>query len=316
MAKINELKKSNMRSIRRCFYNGQVWIKNDLADSTGLSLAAITNMIQILTSKQEVFYIGDAESKVGRKAKKYRINPDYRHIGGLLIEKGSIKGVIYNLYGEIIYEKDNAYSSINTIEEMIEDMRNFDRLFDLLTIAMPAVIVDGKISESDIEELNGVNLKRRLEERFEIEVYMDSCVNISALSLLKKYPQTYNMVYCFFTKQTHTRCGFILNRDIYHGSSSFAGTLGYLPQFSNHEQKVLMNEDPMRLLENDLKSVCCIVDPEIITVYSDVDDLDLDRVFVGIPLRHHPKIVLVKDPVEDEKIGLYIKGKEILLASM
>ena len=48
MTKITDLKEDNIHQIRQCFYDGEIWTKNKLAQKTGLSLAATTNILQYL----------------------------------------------------------------------------------------------------------------------------------------------------------------------------------------------------------------------------------------------------------------------------
>ena len=49
----------NIQKIRRCFYQGKVWTKTELASVTQLSLASITNILQELLKSQEILFIGE-----------------------------------------------------------------------------------------------------------------------------------------------------------------------------------------------------------------------------------------------------------------
>ena len=55
MTKITDLKEDNIHQIRQCFYDGEIWTKNKLAQKTGLSLAATTNILQYLRPDQIYF---------------------------------------------------------------------------------------------------------------------------------------------------------------------------------------------------------------------------------------------------------------------
>ena len=71
MTKITDLKEDNIHQIRQCFYDGEIWTKNKLAQKTGLSLAATTNILQYLLQNNEILLDGKAQSTGGRKSKQY-----------------------------------------------------------------------------------------------------------------------------------------------------------------------------------------------------------------------------------------------------
>lgn len=87
LTKITELKSDNIHSVRICFYNGEIWTKNDLAKHTGLSLAATTNILQLLLKDDEIKLIGEAQSTGGRKSKQYILNKDYYHLGNVSLKE-------------------------------------------------------------------------------------------------------------------------------------------------------------------------------------------------------------------------------------
>ena len=75
LAKIKDLKIENIDKVKECFYNTQIWTKNELSLKTGISKAGITNILKILLKKQLISYIGEAHSTGGRKSKQYQ-NPN------------------------------------------------------------------------------------------------------------------------------------------------------------------------------------------------------------------------------------------------
>ena len=81
MTKITDLKEDNIHQIRQCFYDGEIWTKNKLAQKTGLSLAATTNILQYLLQNNEILLDGKAQSTGGRKSKQYVLNADYQSLG-------------------------------------------------------------------------------------------------------------------------------------------------------------------------------------------------------------------------------------------
>ena len=64
MTKITDLKEDNIHQIRQCFYDGEIWTKNKLAQKTGLSLAATTNILQYLLQNNEILVVAANDNPV------------------------------------------------------------------------------------------------------------------------------------------------------------------------------------------------------------------------------------------------------------
>ena len=78
-----------------------------------------------------------------------------------------------------------------------------------------------------------------------------------------------------------------------------------MPFYTLEQQNQMLKTQPKELLEKQLLALCCVVNPEMIGVCSDVidclDDFHLD----AIPWRHRPQLIYVKDLDSLIEDGLY-----------
>lgn len=319
MAKITDLKTDNIHQVRTCFYNGEIWTKNELAKQAGLSLAATTNTLQLLLKDGEIELVGEAKSTGGRKSKQYRINQDYYHIGTLTLKRDEqsycfmIK--VSDLLGNLL-QKGHVVSHFGTIDEVMEvidSLLKSDDKVAVLALSIPGVCKDGIIGICDFDELSNLALAKLIKERFGLEVVLENDVNVASIGFGKHYPNAMNLALMYQPRVKYIGCGFLVNHELCTGFSNFAGELSYLPFYTHQEQEQLLKNDPNRLLLEQLITICCVINPEIIAICSDVieqfDDCEITKY---LPLEHCPKIVDIKDLDELIFDGLCSLGIELL----
>lgn len=187
MVKITELKTNNIHQVRLCFYNGEIWTKNDLAKHTGLSLAATTNILQLLLKDDEIKLVGEAQSTGGRKSKQYILNKDYYHLGNVSLKRDDqyyyflVK--ITDLLGNILKE-EKLISEEGSIDELLEAISNLicdDYKVTVLALSIPGVCKDGKVGICDFEALRNCELLKLLKEHFNLDIIMDNDVNAASI---------------------------------------------------------------------------------------------------------------------------------------
>lgn len=312
MARINELKLSNIQEIRECFYNIKVWTKNELAEKTGQSLAGITNILHDLIEKKEIEYIGEAESTGGRKSKQYLLNKDYYHIGMIILKRDQNRyqfiGRTIDLIGTNLYEK-KFVSEIGNLEELndiVDQMMAKDRGISLLVLSIPGICQEGKIDICDFEQLNGCHLGRALKQRYGLDYVIENDVNNACIGLSYMYPKSPHLAFIYQPAAVYVGCGMMIDHKLYNGFSHFAGELRYLPFYTHSQQDQLLKENPQLLLTKQILTLCCVFNPEIIGVCSDVvESVELLDIDSGIPKHHYPQIVQIKEMNEMIWKGLY-----------
>lgn len=319
LSKVNDLKLMNEQKIRECFYNGQVWTKNALSEVTGLSLASSTNILQELLKKEEIIYIGEDDSTGGRKSKKYHINKDYYHILKVVLRRTTdyfeFRLRTVDLLNQVIYEKEERTQtgSVKELIELINDIIEIDSMISIICISIPGICHDGVIDVCDFKCFENLNLKQMLTKQFHKNVVLENDVNIASIGFYHRYEDYKHLVFVYQPAVEYVGCGIIIDGKLYNGFTHFAGELRYLPFYTHSEQDEMLKTNPLELLEKQVGTLCCTINPEVIGIYSDVlDDLN-DLKLSNIPDIHKPHIIFVKDFYKMIEAGIYqISIKNIL----
>lgn len=82
----------------------------------------------------------------------------------------------------------------------------------------------------------------------------------------------------------------------------------YKKLYYMYQNDKMLNENPLKLFECQVETLCSVFNPEIIGVYSDKIDNTYQLLLKHIPIHHHPKIIYVQDFDEVIEKGLYQIG--------
>ena len=299
MVRISELKESNIKTVRGCFSNGQIWVKSDLAESTGMSLAAITNILQFLIKNDEILFVGYAQSSVGRKAKKYQINPDYKHYGVITCKNEGDHDTMnisrYSLLGE---EIDTKTLGVNiTKDEIVSSAKQIvqgDPKVDVIIIYVPGICRGGRVESSSIRGLVGLNLLNYLKDQIDCQIILDNGLHYAAKGF-DASAKGHISVFVYQDTDALSRSVIVYDGDIACGATDYAGTL------LNDEQG-----DAFMRLKHQLATINALLDPDVIGVYSEaLDGFDERDLLTDISIYHRAKIKAVDDIDEFIRQGMH-----------
>lgn len=318
MAKVNDLKQENIQKIRECLYDGKVWTKNDLALKTQLALSTTTNILQELLKSQEIAYIGDRQSTGGRKSKEYQLNKDFRHLLKVVFKK-NVKDYefifeVVDLYNQIIDQKE-VVSLKGKVEEFLEFLKEVlqeDDLIEIISISIPGVCYQGFIDVCDFEDFQNLNILEILKKEVKQRVIIENDVNCASIGFVHLYPQFQNSIVVYQPAVDYIGCGIIIEGKLYNGFSHFAGELRYLPFYDHHQQTQLLKDNPQALLEKQIATLCCVLNPEAIGICSDV----LEKINLSLPtisFKHQPQIIQIDQLYSMIKEGLFQIGKKNMI---
>lgn len=324
MSKIEDLKIKNTHKIKKCFFNGKIWTKNELSKQTGISKAGVTNILKELQECHEIEFIGEAHSTGGRKSKQYQINKDYFHIGKIVLMRKKNQYCfichIVNLLDQLIYEKCLIYDQ-GTIEELMKaatTLIEHDLKITTLCLSVPGICEDGYLSVCDFHELQGLDLKEQLQIFKEIDIVIENDVNVAAIGLSHRLNYSH-LALLYQPEVEYVGCGMIIQGQLYNGFSHFAGELRYLPFYNHQTQDAMLKDNPKELLRLQVETICCVLNPEVICLCSDViNSEDLKNIEWSIPKQHVSQIHIVEHLNDYLYEGLYfiainnqLKGVEI-----
>ena len=295
LSQTHELKVNNIRAVRKCFSDGNIWTKNELAEACGLSLAGTTNVLQQMLAADEIIYVGDADSTGGRKSKNYILNKDFSHIGTIILEKkdmAQIRSTVYNLFGEVLDQSERELNRIDDLDEQVAAMCA-DPKVKVLIISLPGVCVNGAVDVCDISFLEGMELISRYEERHGVKVIVENDVNVACIGLAESFPDIAHLAFVYQPAQDYVGCGMIVDHHLHNGFSHFAGELRYLPFYDHGEQDRLLKEDPQSLLEKQILTLAAVINPQVIGYCSDVFEGAI-KVTPSFSTTHMPQLVRIE----------------------
>ena len=107
----------------------------------------------------------------------------------------------------------------------------------------------------------------------------------------------------------------IIQGKLYNGFSHFAGELRCLPFYDHLQQERLLKDDPQELLEKQIATLCCVLNPEAIGICSGVLK-DIQISLPTIPLKHQPQIIKINQLYKLIKEGLFQIGKNQMIGEM
>jgi len=235
------LKKINIEQLESLIYEKGPLSKPELARLSGLSLPTVNKLVRQLEEEGKVKSIGLMGSGAGRKANVYVANEQLGNYIILYYQNNTIICCLADITGEIIEQSkvdigtnvvfDPHKSVPNMILEMINTLKDKSRNeIKAIGIGVPGVVKDNNVISSipNIPELEGINLKKLVEDAFEIPTFIENDIKLTTVgyyhqNLKKKYN---DMIYIYFGVGLGS--GIILNRKLHKGFTSFAGELGYM----------------------------------------------------------------------------------------
>lgn len=321
MSKVNDLKQENEIKIRECLYDGQIWTKNDLAYKTSLSLATTTNILQEMLKSREIEYVSDSKSTGGRKSKEYQLYKDYKHLLKIVLKKNkkSYEFIfeIIDLYDQIVYQKN--YSSLKgTVEEflkMLKEVLKKDQEIVVICLSLPGVCNQGMIDLCDFEDFQNKNILEILKKEIKQKIIIENDVNCASIGFYHQYSHYQNSALIYQPAVDYVGCGMIIQGKLYNGFSHFAGELRCLPFYDHLQQERLLKDAPQELLEKQIVTLCCVLNPEAIGICSDVLK-DIQISLPTIPLKHQPQIIKINQLYKLIKEGLFQIGKNQMIGGM
>lgn len=322
MADAGELKSINRNAIRNILkINGTV-SKNFLVRKTGLSFPTISRAVDLMVSIGELLENGAGCSTGGRRAQLYTLNPLYKVILSLCLESDDLRWFVSGLAGENIEHGTERCSAgiLTSIRTLV--MRVQVRYPQLGAIAMGFA---GNVRQGIVmevfghDELRGVNLSAYLQTISGLPCAVEGDMQIVATGYWSRCADPPEAAVCIYLGNLCMGGGIIIHGHAWHGTSSFAGELHYLPVEHNpngvhtHFEGV----DIVAYYAKVIRSYIAILNPDRIVLYENeflsgkIDDIRKASIN-QLPLHAIPQIALSCEFEEDYDKGLFTLGSRMI----
>ncbi len=216
-----------------------------IAKELNISPPAVSRVINKLITDKYIFEKEKAITTGGKRPILLSINPNKAFVIGIDLGKENIRIALSNYRNEIIEKiegkkilSDNSIISDLTLE--IERTLKKNKLkignnssinsLGAICIGIPADIdyETGKIiSASLYEEWNSINFKVYLEQRFNVPVYIENDVNLSAVGEKYYGEGITSKDFVFIEISKGIGAGIIINSNLFRGYRGMAGEIGF-----------------------------------------------------------------------------------------
>jgi len=230
------LKQMNKRLILQTIRRRQPVSRSEIADETAISRTTVSQLTDELLQEGWIREVGQGLSgtKGGRKPITLSINDDAAWVVGVDIGGCGTTAALCNLAGQV--KSITSFSSPPTsgLDSLVEQLEHFLSQADPevriigLGIGAPGITrsADGVVVSAPALGWTDVPLKRLLEERLGLPVYVENDVNLAALGECWKGAGKGKRNVIMITIGTGIGCGLILDGTLYRGSRGAAGEIG------------------------------------------------------------------------------------------
>ncbi len=213
--------------------NGPV-SRADLSKMLGLTKATISSLVQLLIEEGLVIEIGSAQTEKGRKPILLDLNQREGHVISLDLGVDTITVLTCDLRGTHcrLRQYPNNAKEQGILQLLVEIIRKtLDELPPVtcgiagISIGLHGVVHENQAVFTPYYSLGGVDLTARLQEIFDIPVFMENEANLSVLgerTFSFNYPNMINI-----SVHSGIGLGILIDDKLYTGKNGYAGEFGH-----------------------------------------------------------------------------------------
>ena len=303
VAHFDLVKLQNQKTIRNLLRMESPQTIAQLAEKSSLSYPTVATLLKELEKGREVCQSLGLESRGGRPGIQYELDVTYQCGLILYLEKQSMTGKVYNVYGHPIQTYSKKVPKEMEFEVVVDFVQRIQKEFDqlsVISIGIPGVVKERTIvSLPAFKRLEGTKLYEKLVEVSKAKVFIENDINAIALAEAKENDNFAHIAYV----DNCIGAGIVLNGELYTGNKGYAGVLEYLCQ--NIEDRETC------LVQCILSLVCVLNLPLIYLSDTQCDDVYIDGVINRLqkilPRDRIPIIRLLKNLNIKYQEGLYNK---------
>ena len=238
MANRIEVKKINRQMVYNSIFRNNTISKQEIANSTGLSVPTVSQNLQELKESGLVDMIGAFESTGGRRASKFTCVYNARLAVGIDITANHITVVIINLASDIEYgvirrhmkfeDTDSYYNKVQDIvrEGILSNHLDEDKILGV-GISLPSIVNrhSNKVTYSRVIDACA-DIRDHFTSRFSFPVEIFNDANAAAYAEMWKEDSKKPMFYIMLSNSVGG--AFILNQDIFLGDNCRSSEVGHI----------------------------------------------------------------------------------------
>ncbi|MEC1375481.1 ROK family protein [Heyndrickxia oleronia] len=327
------MKKLILRGIRSTLLDLGSATKLELSHALDISFPTISKFLTQMEKDGEIISVGFDASSGGRKAKRYRYNPEHMLGLAIFLEKTETNYAIFNCVGEI--KKLGKAPSVlvddglNLLTKCIEIIMTSYPKISSVTIGVPGSVDSGRIFHiPGYMQFQNFDLKGYYEDYFSLPVVVENDMNAAVLGFHyhKGIKENQSLVY-LYSGQNGPGAGIMINGDVVRGSTFFSGEVSYIPQYNDRNfgqvlekksgSRMIAADDEIDAISRLIASFVAIINPHTIIFCNDeVEKKVLEKITKVssqyIPSEHLPELT-VSEWKQDYLFGLQSLGIDLMM---
>jgi hypothetical protein len=329
------MKKVILRGIRKSLLQLGSATKVELSDTLGISFPTISKFLTEMEKDGELISVGLDDSSGGRRAKRYRYNPEYMLGLAIFLERTETNYIVFDCIGEV---KDTGKASslladvdLSLLTECVEEKIKKYPQISSIAIGVPGSVDNGRIFYiPGYEHLQNFDLKGFLENRFSIPVVIENDMNAAVLGYDDRMgiKDNKSLIY-LYSGQNGPGAGIMINGDVVRGSTFFSGEVSFVPQYDNRNFRqalengsgpikgTISHDNEIDAISRLVATFVSIINPHtIIFCNNEVKIEILNKITIGsskyIPSEHLPELTM-SDWKQDYLHGLQSLGLDLIM---
>lgn len=227
------IRNNNRRLVLEFIINHPPISRAELAKQLSLTKATISNIVQELLEQHFIREIGSAQTSMGRKPILLEFNKTYGFALSLEVQPRQIIALVTNLKGEIqeitktpFYPQDNLLQHLKEICNFYtNENSDFKNKIIGISIGIYGVVQKNEIIFTPYYPLPCTGLKKLLQEKFQIPVFVENEANLSVLGEAAFHHKYKNMIH--INVHDGIGMGILVNGRLYKGRDGYAGEFGH-----------------------------------------------------------------------------------------
>lgn len=276
------LKQANLALIRKVIKGRGTATRAEIAGETQISSTTVRSLLAEMLESGEIQSMGYDESSGGRKAERYRFQPERYHGAVFCLAENQVHFLLVNICGEIVERAQLELLDGAEQETILSylDMLVTQREIKAIGLGVPGIVEGGGFwrKEQAGGELCRVDLGDILLRRYGIPVVMENDLNAATIGLGRCYEKSFsgertentNMAYLHF-EENCVSAGFLADGRIIRGHNNFAGELSLVPVgndrlLDEYLTSSISDEEYTNLVIKLVSWVCAILNPQYVAL--------------------------------------------------
>ncbi|MDF0725818.1 ROK family transcriptional regulator [Cytobacillus sp. S13-E01] len=241
------VKKKNKDIVLRTITAMAPLSRAEIAQRSGLNKATVSSLVSELIDEELIYESGPGESSGGRRPVMLLFNEQAGYSIGIDIGVNYILGVVTDLVGNIIYEKNKSIKSLSfedlivlvkeTIQTLINNTPKSKYGVIGIGIGVPGIVdTNGKVLLAPNLKWKNVNLLEIIKKDFDYPIIIENEANAGAYGETRfgAGQESSNSIY--ISVGIGIGVGIILNGQLYRGFNGYSGESGHMTIMVNGEE--------------------------------------------------------------------------------